>query len=94
MRLTIFCLRPEYTSRYFVTETVDLKKGPKLWLNSHFLPTRRLKGRTHKAADGVKNIRKFQIYRYDAESGENPRLDTYEVDMDTCGPMVLDAQLK
>ena len=52
------------------------------------------RGRTHKAADSVKNIRKFQIYRYDAESGENPRLDTYEVDMDTCGPMVLDALIK
>ena len=52
------------------------------------------RGSTHKAADGVKNIRKFQIYRYDAESGENPRLDTYEVDMDTCGPMVLDALIK
>ena len=52
------------------------------------------RGRTHKASDGVKNIRKFQIYRYDAESGENPRLDTYEVDMDTCGPMVLDALIK
>jgi len=51
-------------------------------------------GRTHKAADGVENTREFQIYRYDAESGENPRIDTYEVDMDTCGPMVLDALIK
>ena len=27
-------------------------------------------------------------------SAENPRLDTYEVDMDHCGPMVLDALIK
>jgi len=52
------------------------------------------RGRTHKAADGVKNVREFHIYRYDAESGENPRIDTYEVDMDTCGPMVLDVLIK
>ncbi|MGB1875495.1 MAG: succinate dehydrogenase iron-sulfur subunit, partial [Rhodospirillaceae bacterium] len=33
-------------------------------------------------------------YRYDPDSEGNPQLDTYEVDMDTCGPMVLDALLK
>ena len=52
------------------------------------------KGKTHKAPDGAKNVRNFQIYRWDADSGENPRVDTFEVDMDTCGPMVLDALIK
>jgi len=33
----------------------------------------------------------FRIYRYDPEGVENPRWDTYEVDVDNCGPMVLDA---
>jgi succinate dehydrogenase / fumarate reductase iron-sulfur subunit len=47
-----------------------------------------------KAADGVTNIRRFVVYRYDPASGENPRTDTYEVDMDSCGPMVLDGLLK
>ena len=51
-------------------------------------------GKDHKAAEGAKNVRRFQVYRYDPDSGDNPRLDTYEVDMDTCGPMVLDALLK
>jgi succinate dehydrogenase / fumarate reductase iron-sulfur subunit len=51
-------------------------------------------GKTHKAAQGAKNIRRFRVYRYDPDSGENPRIDTYEVDMDKCGPMVLDALLK
>nr|WP_281271861.1 succinate dehydrogenase iron-sulfur subunit [Leucothrix pacifica] len=36
----------------------------------------------------------FKVYRYDLASGENPSLDTYEVDLDTCGPMILDALLK
>lgn len=58
------------------------------------------KGATHKAPEGTKNIRKFHIYRWDPEKTdakgvpENPRLDTYEVDMDSCGPMVLDALIK
>ncbi|MGH8372679.1 MAG: succinate dehydrogenase iron-sulfur subunit [Gammaproteobacteria bacterium] len=51
-------------------------------------------GKTHKAAQGTKNLKRFRIYRYDPDSGENPHIDTYEVDMDKCGPMVLDALLK
>jgi succinate dehydrogenase / fumarate reductase, iron-sulfur subunit len=34
------------------------------------------------------------VYRYDPDSGENPRTDTYEVDLRRCGPMVLDALIK
>jgi succinate dehydrogenase / fumarate reductase iron-sulfur subunit len=51
-------------------------------------------GKTHKAADGAKNIKTFKIYRWNPDDGQNPRVDTYEVDMDTCGPMVLDALIK
>jgi len=56
--------------------------------------SRYTQGKTYKAPDGATNVRSFQVYRYDPESGENPRIDTYEVDMDTCGPMVLDALIK
>src|SRR6202046_2881142 len=51
-------------------------------------------GRVFKAPAEAKNVRVFKIYRYDPDAGENPRLDTYEVDMDSCGPMVLDALIK
>jgi succinate dehydrogenase / fumarate reductase iron-sulfur subunit len=51
-------------------------------------------GKTWKAPEGAGNIKRFHVYRYDPDSGENPRMDTYEVDMDKCGPMVLDALLK
>ena len=51
-------------------------------------------GRVHKAPAGAKNVRVFKIYRFDPDLNENPRLDTYEVDMDSCGPMVLDALIK
>ena len=36
----------------------------------------------------------FAVYRYDPSSGDNPRMDTYDVDLDSCGPMVLDALIK
>ena len=36
------------------------------------------------------NLRQFQVYRWSPDDGKNPRTDTYFVDMDDCGPMVLD----
>src|SRR5471030_1462049 len=51
-------------------------------------------GETYKAADGTKNIKKFKVYRWTSDDGKKPSLDTYEVDMDACGPMVLDALIK
>jgi succinate dehydrogenase / fumarate reductase iron-sulfur subunit len=48
-------------------------------------------GRTWPASDGATRIKRFEIYRYDPDSGDNPHLDIYEVDLDACGPMVLDA---
>ncbi|HKK15302.1 MAG TPA: succinate dehydrogenase iron-sulfur subunit [Gammaproteobacteria bacterium] len=49
------------------------------------------KGKTISAANGASNKKTFRIYRWDPESGENPRMDTYEIDLSKCGPMVLDA---
>jgi succinate dehydrogenase / fumarate reductase iron-sulfur subunit len=58
-------------------------------------PKSRVKpGKRHDAAGSAKNARELEIYRYDPASGENPRLDTYRIDMDECGPMVLDALIK
>ena len=52
------------------------------------------KGKTVQAPDGAKNVKTFAVYRWNPDDGENPRMDTFEVDMDTCGPMVLDALIK
>src|ERR1700719_3281908 len=54
----------------------------------------RKEGRVFKAPPGTKSVRVFKIYRFDPDSTENPRLDSYEVDMDNCGPMILDALIK
>ncbi|MBC7158400.1 MAG: succinate dehydrogenase iron-sulfur subunit, partial [Rhodobacteraceae bacterium] len=51
-------------------------------------------GKTWPAPQGATNVRKFRIYRWDPDTGENPRVDTYFLDMDACGPMVLDALIK
>ena len=51
-------------------------------------------GKTHPAPQTPGRLKNFKIYRWDPDSGENPRLDTYPVDLDDCGPMVLDALLK
>jgi succinate dehydrogenase / fumarate reductase iron-sulfur subunit len=51
-------------------------------------------GKHHAAAEGAKAKRRFKIYRYDPDSGENPRTDSYEIDLGACGPMVLDALIK
>jgi succinate dehydrogenase / fumarate reductase iron-sulfur subunit len=51
-------------------------------------------GKTFKAEPGAKNVKAFKIYRWDPDSGDNPRTDTYEIDLDKCGPMVLDALIK
>ena len=56
--------------------------------------SRPIEGKRHKAADGAANIKEFRIYRYDPDSDGNPQIDTFEVDRDKCGPMVLDALIK
>jgi succinate dehydrogenase / fumarate reductase iron-sulfur subunit len=51
-------------------------------------------GRDYAAPAGAARVRTFRIYRFDPSSGEKPRIDRYHVDLDHCGPMVLDALLK
>jgi succinate dehydrogenase / fumarate reductase iron-sulfur subunit len=53
-------------------------------------------GNFYKAPDGAKNTRIFEIYRYDPEDQEkkNPHIDKFEIDLDNCGPMILDALIK
>src|SRR3569833_289173 len=51
------------------------------------------KPREHTVA-GAKRVKRFKIYRWDPDSGENPRYDRFEIDLDDCGSMVLDALIK
>jgi succinate dehydrogenase / fumarate reductase iron-sulfur subunit len=52
--------------------------------------SRIVRGRTW-PAPGATRVKPLEVYRYDPDSQSNPRIDTFEVDLDDCGPMVLDA---
>ena len=38
-------------------------------------------GKVFKAKPEAKNVKAFRIYRYDPEEGQNPRVDTFELDL-------------
>jgi succinate dehydrogenase / fumarate reductase iron-sulfur subunit len=48
-------------------------------------------GKTWPDKVGTSHTREFRVYRWNPDDGNNPRVDTYQVDLDDCGPMVLDA---
>ena len=52
------------------------------------------KGHHFPAPEGAQNVKTFRIYRWDPDSGDKPRVDSYDIDLDQCGPMVLDAVVK
>jgi succinate dehydrogenase / fumarate reductase iron-sulfur subunit len=51
-------------------------------------------GKHYPAPADARSVRRLRIYRFDPEQAGRPRIDTYEIDMASCGPMVLDALLK
>jgi len=51
-------------------------------------------GKSHDNAKGASRRKTFQVYRYDPDLDETPRVDSYTIDLDKCGPMVLDAVIK
>ncbi len=52
------------------------------------------KGKEFTAPENATNLKRFEVYRWDPDNGENPRIDIFHIDLDSCGPMVLDAVLK
>jgi succinate dehydrogenase / fumarate reductase iron-sulfur subunit len=53
-----------------------------------------VKGQYYKDNTNSLNLKKVNIYRWDPSDEKNPRIDTFEVDMDNCGPKVLDILFK
>ncbi len=52
------------------------------------------KGVTHKAEGDLQAPRTVEVYRWNPDDPDNPRIDSYEIDTQDCGPMVLDALIK
>lgn len=61
-----------------------------------FAPARIASARTLATeAAPAQRLKKFQIYRWNPDTPEvEPKMQSYEVDLNKCGPMVLDAILK
>ena len=51
-------------------------------------------GKTFPGPSGATRLREFKIYRWNPDDGHNPVIDTFEIDLNDCGPMVLDALIK
>ncbi len=52
------------------------------------------KGKSFTAPEGATRLKRVEVYRWDPDTDENPRIDSYEIDLDQCGEMVLDLILK
>ena len=48
-------------------------------------------GKVWPEPNNASHVKRFRIYRWDPDEGNNPRLDVFTLDLDKCGPMVLDA---
>jgi succinate dehydrogenase / fumarate reductase iron-sulfur subunit len=53
--------------------------------------SRLVAGKTWPKPAGAAKLTEFKVYRWSPDDTENPRTDTYYVDREDCGPMVLDA---
>lgn len=51
------------------------------------------KGKVWEKPKGATKLTEFHVYRFSPDDGKNPRLDTYFVDREACGPMILDGLL-
>ena len=51
-------------------------------------------GTAHPAPAGARKPKTFKIYRWNPDDAQNPRVDSYTIDLADCAPMVLDALIK
>jgi len=51
-------------------------------------------GKQWPSPQSAQHVKNFRIYRWDPAKKANPAMDTFEIDLDHCGPMVLDALVK
>ncbi|PPR78045.1 MAG: Succinate dehydrogenase iron-sulfur subunit [Alphaproteobacteria bacterium MarineAlpha2_Bin1] len=52
------------------------------------------KGKKHQSKDLGKKNKSFKVYRWNPDDKKNPQLDTFDINLENCGPMVLDALIK
>jgi succinate dehydrogenase (ubiquinone) iron-sulfur subunit len=74
-----------HTGGVQLISTTTSKSGPNLKVSTTSASTLNKK---------PEKIKYFKVYRWDPEQNQQPYLSTYPVDLNDCGPMVLDALLK
>jgi succinate dehydrogenase / fumarate reductase iron-sulfur subunit len=47
-------------------------------------------GKVWPKPEGAGRVTEFRVYRWNPDDGQNPHVDTYYVDREHCGPMILD----
>jgi succinate dehydrogenase / fumarate reductase iron-sulfur subunit len=52
------------------------------------------RGKTWPTPAACSHLKQFRVYRWNPDAGDNPAQDVFSVDLDQCGPMVLDALIK
>merc|ERR1719343_1221542 len=78
----------------FWGSTSSLSIGRYLTTASSSLKTSSAEAVHSAPAKEEEKIKYFKIYRWDPEHNQQPYLSTYPVDLNDCGPMVLDALIK
>ena len=84
MRWSIFLLRREFIDLVSLMFQYTLPKDSRV---NH-------EGKVYNETEGAKRTKRFRVYRWSPDCDENPRLDTFYIDLDKCGQMVLDALIK
>src|SRR5688572_26496299 len=52
------------------------------------------KGKSWNKPEGKGNWKEFRVYRWSPDDGANPRIDSYWLNLEDTGPMVLDGIIK
>jgi succinate dehydrogenase (ubiquinone) iron-sulfur subunit len=84
-------LRPSFAARSYATVTESVETGGK----STFAPASQSSTVQEPAKDADAKIKTFQIYRWTPDQPtEKPRMQSYTLDLNKTGPMMLDALIR
>ena len=80
---------------HYVDFKKNLKEKKKIGDIGLFFQSSRGTAAAAAASEKPARSKKFTIYRWNPEKpGDKPRMQEYDVDLNKCGPMVLDALIK
>src|SRR6202451_3170195 len=90
------CKRSPTTCRASLPQNAPTRKQGVRSMSEFTLPANSKvgEGRHWKLAQPAQHVKSFRIYRWDPKKGTKPAMDTFDIDRDECGPMVLDALVK